>query len=202
MSETLLPPLPGATEITTSTGVVLWVNPMTLADQQNLRKAGRKQYPEPNPQDFATAIADDEALFPGQQGSGEQTDAFAVAKAEHEALISEYITDMFFAGFVDSPMGRDNLVKIYARVVEMKRGIVPMPTNEWAATLKHAILLTVQDVGAVVRAGHTLLPLTGGEIADGIRIFRLQNEQKPPRQVSNGRVKTPKPAPETQASPV
>lgn len=202
MTDGLMPPLPGATELTTDTGVVLWVYPMTLADQQALRQAARGEIDEPRPEDYAHVIADEDALFPGQKTSGAKTEAYEMAKAQFEAAVNTWVTERFYTGFVDSPMGKDNLVALYAPTIERKRLVVPMPADAWAATLKHVILQTARDVSEVLKAGQALLPLTGGEVADGIRIFRLPDGRETIRRLPNGRTKTPKPEPETQASAV
>lgn len=182
-------PLPGATEITTATGIILWVYPMTLADQQALRTAAKKIITEPNPQDYAQALDPEESFIPTT--SGKNTEAYEKAMSAYEGQINQYVTDGFYAGFVDSPLGRDVLVQAYKRQLDLKRDVVPMPQNAWAATLRHAILQTAKDASTVIAAGQALLPLTGGEVADGIRIFRLSDEQKPTRKVPARRIETP-----------
>ena len=178
-------PIPGATEITTATGVILWVYPMTLADQQALRTAAKRIYPEPNPKDYAQKLDPEESLIP--ETSGKESAAYETARIDFENAVNQYVTDGFYAGFVDSPQGRDTLINAYKHQLSLKRGVVPMPDNEWAATLKHAILQTAKDAAAVIAAGQALLPLTGGEVAEGVRIFRLSNERATPRKVPTRR---------------
>lgn len=184
------PPLPGATEIQTSTGVILWVYPLTYHDQKRFIFEARELYAEPNPDTYRKPIPLETAGYEGAFTSGLDDPEYLQALAVYKQKVDSYATDQTLSACVDSPHGVDFLIARYAAVVKRKtRG--QTVDDAWLATLRYAILETVADTAQVLKAAQTHLPLTVEEVAEGVRIFRPQNESDTLRTVSTGGEKTP-----------
>lgn len=85
----------------------------------------------------------------------------------NNALIDYAVT---YPDFTD----RAALISYFAPQREELRKIADLPDDNWEVTLNHIILSGAGDYNTVVHLCVQSLELTGGEIADGIRCFRLK----------------------------
>lgn len=185
-----MPPLPGATEIHTSTGVILWVYPLTYHDRQRFIMEARELYTPPNPDDYRKPIPAEQVGYENAFTDGTLDPAYIEAMNIYRQKADAYATDKTLSACVDSPHGVEALIARYAAVVARKtRGVVV--EDAWLATLKYAILETIEDVSTVVKAAQVHLPLSAGEVAEGVRIFRPQNGADAAGTVSVRREATP-----------
>jgi hypothetical protein len=167
-------PLPaGHVLIETYTGVTLQVTPLTLAARQAIARAVERQWPLPDPAAYErpseiTAFGDDQpAMIPASQHPD-----YIRAVEQIEARRARALQSSVLVVAVTHPQ-RDWLIQQHRGTVSAVRAIdETVYEDDWAATLQLVIASEVemlQIYGVINRQ----LPLTEGEVREGVTYFRL-----------------------------
>lgn len=182
---------PSAVELTLTTGVKCRVYPLAAWDNQALLGEARVKYPAPDPKEYEVLVDPEIASVPGQVHPATSNPLFIEAMQECQRQWNQHVTDGMLALCVTFNETPDVLIERYKPMLDHKRRRLTLPENAWAATLKHGILADNKDVADVLAIAQGQMPLTEGEIADGVRLFRPASERSAVSRVSVRRGKSP-----------
>lgn len=167
--------LPSVTELELSSGVVVWIRPMSLNDQRLIHEQMDKLYPLPAEADFKIPVPEDQATIPGQT----MTDTAAYNTARGLAGIKQYAYWMrtHMLTCVDFPEGVDAIVERYLPEIKRKRRALELPEDDLEAVIFHSVIQTPDDEKLISTAIRQTLPVEMSEVVSQLRIFRPTNRE-------------------------
>lgn len=168
---------PKVIELRLSTGVELNVTPVTAFDLQALRDRARKLYPLPDAKHYERDLPAEDALVPGQKLSGEDHPEYVAAVRRAEKSQADYLNAGILHLALEFKEPKADIIDRYRPVLERKREVIDLPTDEWRATLLHGVLESPEDITTVLAAAQDNLPLEGGEMVGACRMFRPQGQR-------------------------
>lgn len=182
------PLLPQVTELVMSSGVTIWVRPMSLNDQRMILDKVVKQFPEPLEKDYRVPVPEDQASFEGQTML--DADAFLLAKRECNVKRDALWIHGHIMTCVDFPEGVDAIVERYKPEIDRKRRFLDLPEDDLEAIIFHSVVTTIDDERLIRQAVTQQLPVDLSEVKSQLRIFRPTLERGVDHPLPNGRKKT------------
>jgi hypothetical protein len=162
--------LPSVTELVLSSGVTVWVRPMSLNDQRLVIDEMNKRYPLPREADFQVLVPEDQATIPGQTMTDAEAYKQAVGAVGRERQI--YFLRAHILTCLDFPEGIDLMVKRFLPEIQRKRKFLPLPEDDMEAVIYHAIIKLPEDEKLISAAITQTLPVSMSEVIDQLCIFR------------------------------
>lgn len=153
-------------------GVRMHIQPLNAAIIKAIAVKGEAELPYPDPTPYQHELPPPDV--PGALSDPLDDPAYkalvvAVDRQRNtrlnNALIDYAVTFPDFAN-------RDDLMRYFAPQREELRKIADLPDDNWEVTRDHIILSGSQDYANIIHIAAQSVELTGGEIADGIRVFR------------------------------
>jgi len=169
--------LPQATELTLSNGLKCWVYPVSARDRSALIQKWQAANPMPDKKQYETLVAAEDASFEGQTLAAEGNPEYQQLMVDRRDALSEYLTNAFLVGYTEFPdADEQQLIKNYARVIARKRRVLDLPADEWEATLRFALLESLEDQRAIIGVIESRLPIEFGDVIDNVKIFRISSQ--------------------------
>lgn len=175
MSELKEAVLPSVTELELSSGVVVWIRPMSMNDQRLIQEKMRKEHPLPSEAEFKIPVPEDQATIPGQM----MTDTEAYKQAMGIAGLQQRVFWLraHMLTCVDFPEGVDAIVERYLPEIQRKRKFLDLPEDDLEAVIFHSVIQTPDDEKQISAAITQTLPVEMSEVVSQLRIFRPANQQ-------------------------
>lgn len=189
MSETKEAVLPSVTELELSSGVIVWIRPMTLNDQRLISEKMRKEYPLPSESAFKIPVPEDQATIPGQTMT--DTDAYKQAMGMAGLQQRAFWLRAHMLTCVDFPEGTEAVVARYLPEVQRKRKYLDLPEDDLEAVIFHSVIQTPDDEKLISAAITQTLPVEMSEVVSQLRIFRPTNRKPVDHPVHQRGKKTP-----------
>lgn len=165
--------LPLATELILSNGLRCWVYPVTQMDRLRILEKWVKEHPEPDKKGYERPVPAEDASFEGQTLSADSNPEYQNALALWRDARADYITNVLLLMCTEFPdYDKADLIARFARVIAQKRQVMDLPADAWDATVRFALIATIEDQSQIIRAVESRLPVEYGEIIDQVRIFR------------------------------
>lgn len=179
------PLLPSVTELVMTSGIVIWVRPLSINDQTLIREEMDRLYPLPKEREFQIPVPEDQQTIPGQT----MVDTAAFKEATNAVWTKReiYWKKAHALACVDFPEGTDAIVARYLPEIERKRKFLALPKDDLEAVLLHAVITTPNDHQQIFEALMKTLPVGVPEVTRELRIFRPATERGVDHPVSNGR---------------
>jgi hypothetical protein len=169
--------LPQATEIILSNKLKCWVYPVSARDRSALIQKWQADNPMPDKKQYEALVPAEDASFEGQTLAAEGNPEYQKLLAERRDNLSEYLTNAFLVGYTEFPEADEKkLIENYARVIARKRRVLDLPADAWEATLRFALLESLEDQRAIIGVIESRLPIEFGDVIDNVRIFRPVSE--------------------------
>jgi len=177
--------LPSVTELEMSSGVIVWIRPMTLNDQRLINEKMKKEYPLPREADYKIPVPAEDASVPGQT----MTDVEAYKEAMGIAGLQQraYWLRAHMLTCVDFPEGTETIIARYLPEVERKRKFLDLPEDDLEAVIFHSVIQTPADEKLISAAITQTLPVEMSEVISQLRIFRPTSERGVDHSVSQRR---------------
>lgn len=142
-------------------------------------------YPTPDEEEYRKSIPN--AAIDGDtfidRDDPEYKERFEQARKKQ----SEYIALALQEISLEFPDGKDALIERFAPKIASMRKYIDLPEDEWEATFLYGVIGSVADHETILFAAQNALPLTGEEVAEGLRIFRYQVQGQRPGRLAAGR---------------
>ena len=184
------PLLPQVTELVMTSGVTIWVRPMSLNDQRLIIEQTNKLHPLPLERDYKVAVPSDQATFEGQTMT--DGEAYRAALAECNVKRAAFWLRAHIMTCVDFPEGTDTLIERYLPEIQRKRKYLDLPSDDMEAVIFHSVITTMDDEKQIRDAITKSLPVEVSEVTSELRIFRPVPERRVDPALSNGRKNTPR----------
>ena len=182
------PLLPQVTELVMTSGVVIWVRPMSLNDQRLIIEQTNKLYPLPQERDYKIPVPADQASFPEQTML--DVDAYKQAAGAIGVLRATYWIRAHIMTSVDFPEGVETIIARYLPEIQRKRKFLTLPEDDLEAVIFHSVITTPDDEKLIRDTLTKALPVEVSEVTSQLRIFRPVPIGGVDHPVSNGRSKT------------
>jgi hypothetical protein len=160
-------------KIETSSGVTLRVTPASIWFVDKAKQAARDKYDEP----VAPKKLDDSGLEPVEIDDTNDKD-YQKAVLETHIKRLQHIEQVYIAALTQPDgISRNKLVERYVEQLNAIRNSadftgIELPDDDYTAVVMNCVLIDALDKRAVINAIERKLPLTEGELADGIAYFR------------------------------
>jgi hypothetical protein len=167
--------LPSVTELEMSSGVIVWIRPMSLNDQRLISEKMKKEYPLPRESDFKIPVPEDQRSVPDQT----MTDTEAYKEAMGMAGLQQraFWLRAHMLTCVDFPEGTDTIIARYLPEIERKRKFLDLPADDLEAVIFHSVIQTPADEKLISAAITQTLPVEMSEVISQLRIFRPTSER-------------------------
>lgn len=177
-------------EYMTMSGVRLHIKPLNIAVTKAIGQKAIALFPYPDPAPYIHELPPPD--IPGAMSDPMDDDEYRTLKAEVDAQRNTWVNHAILDYAVDYPdfASREELINHFAPQRDKLRKIADLPKDDWEATRDYLIFsgneirprihpdgLTrptnvASDFATVINLAQQSLELSGGEIADGLRIFR------------------------------
>ncbi|TXH48263.1 MAG: hypothetical protein E6Q97_25100 [Desulfurellales bacterium] len=169
-------------EVELSSGVTVYVTPLTVFAQKALIEAAEQEFPSPDVSAYARPLPDalvEGSMIPGEENPAYQRERVKALTQQRES----YIVRAVNSGVHLSPDSIDALYDLHADYLgDLEAEGVAVPPARETALIRFVALRTGADMNIVVAALESRLPLTEGEIRDAMRIFRPALRESRPGQ--------------------
>lgn len=179
------PLLPQVTELVMTSGVTIWVRPMSLNDQRLIIAQVDKLYPLPLERDFKIPVPEDQITYEGQTMT--DVEAYRAALMECNKVRSVFWLRAHIMTSVDFPEGTDVLIERYLPEIQRKRKFLDLPEDDLEAVIFHSVITSIDDEKQIRAAIEKTMPIEVSEVTSQLRIFRPAVERGVDHPVSNGR---------------
>lgn len=177
-------------EYITMSGVKLHITPLNIAVTKAINQKAIALFPYPDPEPYMHELPPPDA--PGALSDPMEDDEYKALKQETDAQRNTWVNHAVLDYAVSYPdfASRQELMDALAPQREKLRKIADLPKDDWEATRDYLILSgneirprlhpdgiarqtnVSSDFASVINMAQQSVELTGGEIADGLRIFR------------------------------
>lgn len=186
-------------ELLLDSGEYVYVQPLSIYVVRALQDKAEEKHPSPDKTEYEKPVDDDKALEPGLMIPAESNPDYQKAYDEAAEKRSQWTNDQAVLLCINPVEGQDTLIKKYKARVQQLRDLMPIPEDEWEATLKCCIMGSTDDYGRVITAIRGSGAPREDEIRDGMRIFRpLVRKTRPPRDDRQPEPSSPKAENETE----
>lgn len=179
------PLLPQITELIMTSGVTIWVRPMSLNDQRLIIEQTNKLHPLPLERDYKVPVPEDIATIPDQMMT--DNDAYRAALGECNVKRAAFWLRAHIMTCVDFPEGTDVLIARYLPEIQRKRKYLELPEDDMEAVIFHSVITTMDDEKQIRDAITKSLPVEVSEVTSELRIFRPVTERRVNHPLPNGR---------------
>ncbi len=156
-----------------SNGITVRTSPLSPYASARFMRLAEEQYPDADKKPFLHEHPDsvlsvlDEPSWNAAQ--------LAVLRARRSSW-SELVIGACCEVIGDAQM----YIDAYAPQIARLRKRLELPEDPWEATLLYGILENTPDINALIDDAQGTTPLTGGEVEDGLRMFRPEVQQPTP----------------------
>ncbi len=168
--------LPSVTELELSSGVIVWIRPMTMNDQRLIVEQMKKVHPQPAESEFKILVPEDQATIPGQMMT--DTEAYKTALGIAGAQQRAYWLRAHLLTCVDFPEGVDTIIERYLPEIQRKRRTLDLPKDDLEAVIFHSVIQTPDDEKLISSAITQTLPVEMSEVVSELRIFRPKDQRQ------------------------
>lgn len=172
-------------EILLDSGVVVRSTTLSPHAFAKIRQRAEALFPNPNEEDFRKPIPN--AAIEGDTYIDKDDPEYLRLTEAAVKGRTEFITRALRETTLDFPDGKEALIERFASKVAALREFIDLPEDEWEATFWHCIIGSAADHETLIWAAENALPLTGEEIADGLRLFRYSVQGERPGNMAAGR---------------
>lgn len=160
-------------EFVLDSGELVWVSPLSPYTHIAIQNKWEEVYPYPDPTPYERVLDDTVALLPG-------TVVPAIENPDYKKLVTEVenkrregiLLDIMLI-CCEFPDGQEAVIDRHEyQLGQLQRMHIPLPSDAWEATLLHGVLASEHDRLNILQAARSMLKLTEGEVADGMRVFR------------------------------
>lgn len=190
---------PTIIQFETMSGVMLYITPLNLATVRAIQQKAQEVYPYPEKAPYELPL--ENTFSPDTKDSAENNPEYVLLCAEVDKQRRMWADRAVFDYAVRFPAypTRQDVINAFApRLLELRK-IAVLPEDDYDAILMH-IILSGNEVKAgvnglmdgtteylrVILAAMQTLPLTGEEIANGIRFFRIDVSRTSVRGMARG----------------
>lgn len=160
-----------------STGVELYVQPVSPFTFRAIRQKALALYPDPDPKPFERPMPN--AALEGDMIPGTEHPEWGKLSEAQNRLRSNFVTQSLMIVACAQTPNKQALIERFQDEIEAIRQIVPIPENAWEATLLHGILKGQREPGEITDLASENLPLTPDEVVEGVaRFFRYTVPRK------------------------
>lgn len=163
--------------VTDSTGVELWVQPVSPFTFRAIRQKARELFPDPDETPYRQPIPN--AALAGETTSAWDNPAYIRLAAEAERQRSSYVTNAIIVLACDRTPNKAELAAQFRDQLLTLQKWMTLPEDGWEAALLHCVLIGQDEPQIISDLASEKLPLTPEEVEAGIaRFFRpdLQRE--------------------------
>lgn len=182
--------LPSVTELVLSSGMVVWIRPVSLNDQRLIHSQMDSKYPLPREADYKIPVPEDQASVPGQTMTDTEAYRTALGMVGKERQV--YFMRAHILTCVDFPEGTDAVVARFRPEIERKRKTLPLPEDDLEAVIFYSVIQTLDDEKLIASAINQTLPVSMPEVVDQLRIFRPETQSRVNHPVPERGKKTPR----------
>jgi hypothetical protein len=166
-------------------GVEVDIPPLSPHAYAKILLKAEALFPPPDEEDFRKPIPN--AAIEGDTFIDKDDPVYKERLEVARKQQSEYIAKALQEISLEFPDGKEALIARFADKIARLRKFVDLPEDEWEATFLYGVISSVADHETILFAAQNALPLTGEEIADGLRIFRYQVSGQRPGRLAAGR---------------
>lgn len=174
--------IPTAVEYITMSGVRLHISVLNVPTVNAMNAKAADKFPYPDPTPYREPL---ENAVPGMLSAAEDNPAYVDACKAVDRSRQEWMNEAIFDYCVHYPdfSNREAILSFFNPQLKTLREIATLPEDDWQAVLHHIILSGQERVpGQVGSSDFTnavlialqRVALTGGDILNGIRMFRPQ----------------------------
>lgn len=160
-------------EVTLSSGVTVFVQPLSPFTQRQIATQAQSAFPLPDPKDYEKPVPAEIATIPGQMIDGRESPEWQALAKEQSNRQDEFATEMTVQMVVTLDDQDDTIME--AAQAHLKRLLAAglIEAIDEYALIRHYVIQNGMDIAMITRAAGGGLPLREEEIRDGMRIFRL-----------------------------
>ncbi|MDX2137604.1 MAG: hypothetical protein SF123_05870 [Chloroflexota bacterium] len=151
-------------------GTVAWVSPMSPFTQRQILKRAEVLYPLPDPKQYEQPLPD--AAVEGDVIPAEMNPAYQHEVERIKAARTDYLVEVAILTHIEFPDGEAALLERFEQRLLSLRRFADLPHDDWEALVKFVLLTSKDDMSRVMQVIQERLPLTQGEVIDGMRFFR------------------------------
>jgi len=166
----------------TMSGVIVHIAPLSAFTIQALRQHAEELFPYPDPAPYELPI--ENAADPSIKLSAGDNPAYQALCAPIDVERTRWIVATSIDLACNYPAFADqvHMLAHFRPQLEKLRAIVSLGEDEWQAVLKHCVFTGLKDRQTVfdLIMQSQKIPLTPGEVVEGIRFFRLAIQKQEP----------------------
>lgn len=166
-------------------GVEVDIPPLSPHAYAKILLKAEALYPPPDEEEFRKPVPN--AAIEGDTFIDKDDPLYKERLEEAKKKQSEYIAKALQEISLEFPDGKEALIARFATKIAAMRKFIDLPKDDWEATFLYGVISSVADHETILFAAQNALPLTGEEIADGLRIFRYQVQGQRPGRLAAGR---------------
>ena len=165
--------LPGVIRLDLFTGVSIDITPVSQFILVGIQEKSNELYPDPDKTPFMKELPG--AAIEGQQYLDDKNPEYRRLVRDVALKRNRWIKESLYRIAIEPspPESRESLIGRFSGDLEKLGGIMPLTDDAWLNTLLYAVLRHGEDMLNVDAAMMQNAPLTFDEVADGLRIFRL-----------------------------
>lgn len=160
-------------EYETMSGVVLHITPLSLKVLQSLQTKAAELYPFPDKEPYEAPLknAIDPSIKRDAMENPEYKALYHDVDRQQAGWIQEQALELAIE-FRDYAGNRQGLIEYFAPQLNNLRKRIELPEDDYRAIWEYLLFSGNDDRLNVVRIVYQRMPLTGGEVADAMRLFR------------------------------
>lgn len=160
-------------EVTLSSGVTVFVQPLSPFTQRQIAAQAQQAFPLPEPKDYERPVPPEIATIPGQMIDGRENPDWQRIAKEQSDRQDEFATEMALQMTVTLDDADGTIKAAALPYLERLQTAGIIETVDEYTLLRHYVIQNGMDIALLTRAAGGGLPLREEEIRDGMRIFRL-----------------------------
>lgn len=152
--------------------VMLHLTQYTGSDQELIELKMRQEYPPIDLTPYMVPV--ERSASPDQKVLDEDNPDYKRRIEELERNRTRWLLDYVFDVYVNvaPPYTREEVIETCKPLLEQKRKHIDIVGGDWFAVVRHVLVKDAMGYDDLIKALKNKLPLTEGEILDGMRIFR------------------------------
>lgn len=150
-------------------GRTVYVTPLSAFAARAISQRALEKFPDPDPTPFEKPLPD--AVIEGEVLPATNDPEYVALVTDTRNKRNLYIHAAILAMTQIEGVSRDELIGAYKEQLTVLRTFGELPEDDYVAALR-TFVLKPADYAAIVLAATNKMPLSQGEILDGLRIFR------------------------------
>lgn len=155
--------------IAQSTGIELWINPVSPFTFRAIRRKASEKYPDPDEAPFRLLIPN--SAIEGERMPAKDNPEFVQLVTEQQKRRNSFVSEAVIVLACDpTPNKADLIARFAGQLIPMTQWL-DLPEDAWTATLLHGILRGSSEPDEVSDLASEKLPLTPDEVQEGVAQF-------------------------------